>query len=116
MVVSIQIDASKAISGLESVERAITDAIQVTLDKCADSAIQGAQSIVPVVTGQLRDSIGVKEQGANYVVVAADTDYAAAIEFGTGARPAQPYLGPQADRLNTEGAKILIDELENRIG
>lgn len=116
MVVRIQIDASRAVAGLNSMLQAISDATKVTLDKSAESAIQGAQSVVPVVTGQLRDSIGVKERGANFVVVAADTDYAAAIEFGDGGRVAQPYLGPQADRLQSEAARILADELDNRIG
>ena len=115
MVIKIQFDATKAIQGLSDLERGIQEAIKTTLDECATSAIDGAQAVVPVVTGQLRDSIGVKEQGPNYVVVAADTDYAAAIEFGTSTRPPQPYLGPQADRLQSEAPRILSDALKSTV-
>ncbi len=114
MVVRIQVDTREAIRGLEGLEQGIQEAIQTTLDKSAQSAVDGAQSIVPVRTGRLRDSIGVKEQGSNHVVVAADTPYTAAVEFGVGAREAKPYLGPQSDRLQSEAPKILSDELGKR--
>lgn len=113
---TIIFDASQAIAGLENIaHQAVPEAIKATLEECAESAIQGAQSTVPVLTGQLRDSIGVKEQGENYIVVAPDTDYAAAIEFGTGSRQAQPYIGPEADKLDAEAPRIFLAELKNRI-
>jgi HK97 gp10 family phage protein len=115
LVVSIQIDVSKAIRGLQNLERGIQAAMKTTLDKSAQSAIQGAQSVVPVDTGNLRDSIRVMEQGTNYVIVGSDVDYAALIEFGNGTRAAQPYLSPQADRLQSEASGILKSELENKI-
>ena len=115
MVIKIEFDTRKAEQGLADLERGIQDAIATTLQEAANSAVVGAQAIVPVVTGQLRDSIGVKEQGSNYVVVAADTDYAAVIEFGTSTRPAKPYLGPQADRLQSEAPRILSDALKSRL-
>ncbi|MBD0328370.1 MAG: HK97 gp10 family phage protein, partial [Pyrinomonadaceae bacterium] len=62
MVISAQIDASKAARGLEQIAQGIQEAVKATLDQSAQSAVQGAQAVVPVVTGRLRDSIGVKDQ------------------------------------------------------
>ena len=110
--ITVNIKLSK---GLQNIDKNVDRAVSTALDKIADSIIQGAQSVVPVRTGRLRDSIGVKEKTDRSLTVAADTEYAAAIEFGTGSRPAQPYLLPQSDRMQTEGPKILGEEIEKAI-
>ena len=115
-MVRILVDANETTSELQRIiEQAIPDAVKATLDKSAQSAIQGAQEVVPVQTGNLRDSIRVVEQGDNYVSVGSDVEYAAAIEFGTESRVAQPYLGPQGDRLQSEAPRTLEDELNRRL-
>lgn len=116
MVFRIEYDPSGANRELQRIlQQAIPDAVKATLDKSAQSAIQGAQEVVPVVTGNLRDSIRVVEQGSNYIIVGTDVEYAAAVEFGTGSREPKPYLSPQSDRLQSEAPRTLEEELNRRL-
>lgn len=59
----------------------------------AEHVRNSAQSLCPVDTGRLRDSISVNTDG-NTAVVSANTDYAAYVEFGTSKMPPKPYLVP----------------------
>jgi phage gpG-like protein len=115
-MVRIIVDASDTSRELQRlIQQAIPDAVKATLDKSAQSAIQGAKDIVHVISGDLRDSIRVLEQGDNYIVVGSDLDYAADEEFGNSKRPPHPYLGPQGDRMQSEAPRILEDELNRRL-
>ena len=51
----------------------------------------GARSRAPVDTGRLRDSIRAEADGLSARVIA-DCEYAAAVEFGTGRTPPQPFM------------------------
>ena len=109
-------DPSGANRELERItQQAIPDAVKATLDKTGQSGIQGAQAIVHVIKGDLRDSIRVLEQGPNYIVIGTTLDYAADEEFGNSKRPPHPYLGPQGDRLQSEAPRTLEDELNRRL-
>lgn len=53
-----------------------------------------ARQLVPVDTGELRDSIH-----ETFLGVAADADHAAPVEYGVpGRTPARPFLTPAAER------------------
>lgn len=115
MPFTVKIDVTKATKGIKTLESDIKKATATALTNIAQSAVQGAQSTVPVDTGRLRDSIGVKEKTDKVAVVAADTEYAAAIEFGTSRMAARPYVGPEADRLETAASRMLQDEIDKVI-
>jgi hypothetical protein len=58
----------------------------------SEAGAADARSRVPVLTGTLRDSIEVDEDGYG-----SDVDYAAFVEFGTSDTAPQPYIGPSSD-------------------
>ena len=112
----IQADFSESINYLQHIiDNTLKASIDRTLDQCGESAIQGAQSIVPVRTGRLRDSIRVLQKSADFIIVGSDIEYAADVEFGTFRMEARPYMSPQADRLPSEGAKILENEFRRSL-
>lgn len=81
------------------VEAAVSEAIAAGAE-----IVRGqAQSVCPVDTGTLRDSIAVTQSGTN-ADISANTDYAAYVEFGTSKMAAQPYLVPSL--LGSENAII----------
>ena len=112
----IKMDANKALQDLDDfANRILPEAIQAGLDAIAGDVIIGAKNIVPVQTGNLRDSIRILERSPTHIKVGTTVDYAAAVEFGSGGRPAKPYLGPQSDIMQSEGPKIIQDEISRRI-
>jgi HK97 gp10 family phage protein len=78
----------------------------------ADRVAQAARGIVPVDTGQLRDSIvtQVVKTGKEAEVLVL-TDYAAYVEYGTYRMSAQPYLGPAFARYADDLMLELADPL-----
>jgi HK97 gp10 family phage protein len=84
---------------VEPVDKLVTE-IEPASDRAANGwateIARRAQDIVPVRTGNLRDSIHVERNGyADYAVVAS-APYAGFVEFGTRYMAAEPYLGPAA--------------------
>lgn len=65
-----------------------------------------AKEIVPVASGDLRDSIRLQPQAGSgkgvYTVAVGnkDVDYAAYVEYGTVDSPAQPFLRPATDAID----------------
>lgn len=112
MVFTIKIDVSELQQGVENIEDVLSTAISEALDNMAEQAIEGAQSTVPVATGALRDSIESGDKTENSIEVGASVEYAPFVEFGTTRMVAQPYLGPEADRMQSEAPRILIDILK----
>jgi phage gpG-like protein len=109
-------DTSGADQELQRIlQQVIPDAVKATLDKSAQSGRQGAKEIVHVISGDLKDSIRVLEQGDNYIVIGSDLDYAADEEFGNSKRPPHPYLSPQGDRLQSEAPRTLEEEINRRL-
>lgn len=115
----VKIDVSEGLEALDQllyiVNEAVPAAAQATLERAANESIQIAQSVVPVKTGALRDSIRILEQGENYIVVGSDLGYAAHVEFGTSRMSARPYIGPAADAMNSRLSEIFAEELESRM-
>lgn len=71
---------------------------QPYIAEVADQALEVAQHLVPVDTGELYDSLHVEDaEGGKRVV--AGTDHWVFPEFGTSEMPAEPYLRPIIDAL-----------------
>lgn len=66
--------------------------------KTARDIEAGAKSIVPVDTGNLKNSIQVTEQDDLNATIGTHVEYAAYVEYGTHRMAAQPYLTPAAER------------------
>lgn len=76
------------------------------LDQMTIEAERNANRLVPVDTGQLRDSITI-DLRENSIV--AEEDYAVFVEFGTINQSPQPFLGPAARQAFKDGIRRLKD-------
>lgn len=65
----------------------------------AEDIVTEAQSLAPVLTGALRDSITAEDLGGGEFDVVAGVDYASYVEFGTMYAQAQPFLRPAIDAV-----------------
>jgi hypothetical protein len=70
-----------------------------------EDVLTQARSIVPVLTGTLRDSLTLESDGPLGRVYT-DVVYAGQVEYGGLHNPPEPYLRPAADTANTEAAAI----------
>lgn len=114
--ITITFDAKNLIQDINDfANRIIPEAVQAGLNAIGDDVIIGAKEIVPVRTGRLRDSITVLERGQDHIIVGSRLEYSGAVEYGTAGRPPKPYIGPQADKMQEAGGKIIEDEIARRI-
>lgn len=73
---------------------------QIWLKGVAEDIKSEAKRIVPVDTGNLRDSITVRDGiDQNEKLIGTDVHYARHVEFGTVQHSPQPYLRPALDRI-----------------
>lgn len=83
-------------------------AVDVQKDVLADDVERTAESLAPVDTGRLRDSIR-SEGGRVYT----DVEYAGFVEYGTSDTPAQPFMRPAADTVDgahaEQAARAMIE-------
>lgn len=120
------------------VESKVTPGIRAGIGQWQRLIRDEAKLLVPVDTGELRDSIEVQEvedtgktvRGA----VVASAPHASFVEYGTGARGAaspgagpytynmawpgmraQPYLRPASDHVKEDGRAWLINEIAARV-
>lgn len=73
------------------VEQLLPEAVKEGLVEIGFAIADEAEALVPVDTGDLRDSIYVDDQ-QNDVYVVAETDYAVFVHEGTSKQKAQPFL------------------------
>jgi HK97 gp10 family phage protein len=110
----VYIDASEvvALAGTLQLAAATIDlesAASVTLAAQATEA--QAKALVPVRTGDLRDSIHIEGSGLEQEVIA-DSDHAVYQEFGTSRHGPQPFMYPAGDlgeRLLEELSETDVD-------
>lgn len=93
----------------QKVTEAIFAAIDSALNGLSDEALAYMQSIVPVRTGNLRDScfVDVTNDGRIRIRIGADAYYAIYIELGTSKRAATPYIRPTYDYVVAKLPSIL---------
>lgn len=122
----------------DEVLAALQEAAERALEKCGLVAEGYAKRLVPVDTGNLRNSITHKVDPAEPAVyIGTDSEYAAYVELGTGehypdgrptpwkyqdangnwhwtkGNPASPYLKPAVADHTGQYRKIIEDEMEN---
>ena len=119
------------------IEAKVTPAVLAATTKALELIKDTAQSIVPVDTGALRESIEVeiRETGKTVVgVVGPNVPYALYVEFGTGiagaasagagagpystswpGMPAQPYMRPAVDENEKKIKDLYIGEIGMRL-
>ena len=77
---------------------------------------ESAKQKVPVITGQLRNSIvteiDLESPNIVSIEIGPTEDYGDDVEFGNSRRPAKPYLRPAAD----ENTEAVAEEMAKRIG
>ena len=80
----------------------------------AEEVYDYSQQRVPVLTGELKGSGDVSDQG-NESEVTYDADHAPFVEYGTSRMAAQPYLRPAMDRHN-EILRAAAEALKKELG
>lgn len=91
------------------------DIPSLVLERLGNRMVELAKQIVPVRTGRLRDSIMMKSNGPDMIVIGSDVDYSVYVELGTSKMSAKPYLIPALFQAINELAKEFPEYLEGVI-
>lgn len=78
---------------LNSVNARVASNTKAEQERVANAIAEKARALVPVDTGELRDSIHVQNDTLGSIVIAG-TDHGASVEYGTARQAAQPYMRP----------------------
>lgn len=81
---------------LEALRARCAEKAAQELETAANAVCAEAKALCPVETGHLRESVRVRAENGNRTVFT-DCEYAAAVEFGTSRRSAQPFLSRAAE-------------------
>mgnify|MGYP003441645901 FL=1 len=95
-------------------------ALDDSLQRSAERIRDRARAIVPVKTGNLRDSIEVKrdatsESGYTVEVDLEQAPYGVDVEFGNSYMEAQPFMRPAFDEAERQETDEIADELRREI-
>lgn len=82
---------------LPGISKRVNNLATDTARESAELTATLAKQMVPVDSGDLKESIRVEQDGDGYVA-APHTDYDIFVEYGTSDTPAQPYMTPAAER------------------
>jgi hypothetical protein len=99
------VGAEKLIATLAAKAAASEIAAGVAVNTLGEDVLSQARSLVPVLTGTLRDSLTFESDGPVGRVFT-DVVYAGQVEYGGAHNPPEPYLRPAADTANTEAAAL----------
>lgn len=111
----------------------IKQAVQISVDLACEIVVEEAKALVPVRTGELRDSIGFQTEEADGKIigtVSATSPHAGYVEYGTGQRgaaspgrgpypysatwkgmPAQPFMRPAVDMARDAVKEVFVDNV-----
>jgi HK97 gp10 family phage protein len=99
---------------------ALPEKTKVVVAKTARDIEADAKNVVPVDTGNLKNSIDVEfENDGLTAIVAPHTEYAVLVEFGTRRMSAQPFMTPAAERNRPAfiaAMKQMLKEVTEREG
>jgi len=84
---------AETIAGLKRTRDAVPRAMHEALRRNGFKIVKSAVANAPVRTGNLKNSIGLLDQGPNQVAVVAMAPYSAFVEFGTRKMTGRAYLG-----------------------
>jgi HK97 gp10 family phage protein len=101
------------------VAAAVINGLVDAFNQLSDDALVYMKSIVPVDTGNLRDSCFATIQqdqasGRMYLVIGAGMPYAIYVELGTVNTPSQPYIRPTFDYVMQKLPGIVREEVARR--
>lgn len=84
----------------------------------AEVVLAEAQRLAPVLSGELRDSLLIREYKTARVGVYSPLVYAPVIEFGWAAHgiEPQPYLRPALDENVRRVQRLFVDEMSEQLG
>lgn len=89
-----------------TLEERATDA---TRDE-AQTLAQEIQDGAPVLSGFLRDSVNVTEEGGE-ISVNVDAEYAGFVEYGTSTRAAHPFVEPAIERARVNIGRAVGEKM-----
>lgn len=95
--------------------KSVEDAVSKALTASALIVEGQAKALVPVDTGNLRNSITHEVEGKE-ARVGTNVEYAPFIELGTSKQTAQPYLNPALEMNKGNIKKIFADALSKAVG
>jgi HK97 gp10 family phage protein len=75
--------------------------------KAAFDIESNAKAVVPIKTGNLKNSIQAHMTGSTSAEVATGVEYAIYVEFGTRKMSARPYLTPAAEKVRSSFIQAL---------
>lgn len=78
----------------QAIDRLVEGEVMDNIEKWADEIVEQAQTLAPVKTGRLRQSIRKEDPAEKKIDIIADTEYSLYIEYGTKNRTPQPFLRP----------------------
>ncbi|OHV42186.1 hypothetical protein BBK14_11225 [Parafrankia soli] len=95
----------------------VGDAVRRAVKASAEAVAADARPDVPVRTGELLSDLDVQVDsgGTSASVGYVDTYYGAFVEFGTSDTPAQPALGPAAERERLRFPNRVQTEIQREI-
>lgn len=97
-----------------AIKRASTEAITRALEEMGMKAEKYAKLIVPVDTGNLRNSIThAADVGSKTMIVGTNVEYAPYVEMGTRRSAPHPYLEPAISEHIDEYYEVLEKHLKN---
>lgn len=95
----------------------VLNAVTYAISNLSDEALSYMQSIVPVDTGELRDSCFAQvftSNGKISLVIGASARHAVYIELGTSSHSAQPFIRPTFDFVVQKLPGIIKAEVASR--
>lgn len=111
----VTVDVSDMKRALDRASAEVLAELAEVVKQSAQSVREDARYLVPVDTGNLRDSITYRSKGglrAEVYVDTSDATYGHIVEFGTSGRPEKPFMGPAAARERSEFKKRTIAALK----
>ena len=101
----------RVVERLEEIKDKAEGFIEQGIEEAGRECVERAKELVPVRTGRLRDSIGMRRIGAGKIVVEAKAPYAGYVEYGTRYMKPRPYMRPATreayKKLRQKLAKII---------
>lgn len=100
MTKDVTVDVSEMKRELDRASDELLAAFSEVVKESAQSVRQNARRLVPVDTGNLRDSITHRSKGElrrEVYIDTTDATYGHIVEFGSANRPEKPFMGPAAE-------------------
>ena len=95
---SINLESAAFLEGLAKSKVFLEAEAMVKERETAGRIVDRAQALVPVESGELRDSIQIQSEGVDrgrpYIDVGSKEPYAVYVEYGTSRQSAEPFMRP----------------------